>query len=141
MTNCTFCRIIKGEIPSSKVFEDQSILAFLDIHPINPGHILVIAKRHVESFTDLSAEEMAAITRAAQLVAKQIKQTLPWCEGATLSLADGVAAGQEVPHAHLHVIPRKSGDGFGWKFPPGYGGTASRQELDAIAAAVKLGGA
>jgi histidine triad (HIT) family protein len=138
MTTCTFCRIIKGELPASKVFESQSLLAFLDIHPINPGHTLVVAKRHVESFTDLTADEIAAITGAAQLVAKQLKLLLPWCEGVSLSLADGVAAGQEVPHAHLHVIPRKSGDGFGWRFPPGFGEAASREALDSSSATIKL---
>ncbi len=134
MTNCTFCKILSGSLSSSKVYEDENVMAFLDIHPISDGHTLIIPRRHIESLTTLSLKEVARIAQIGQVVATHLKRVLPECQGITLSLADGIAAGQEVPHAHLHVIPRQEGDGFGWKFPPNYSGVATeREKLDAIA--------
>lgn len=137
--NCTFCKILKNELPASVVFEDASVLAFLDIHPVNAGHTLVIPKRHVESFTDLTPEEVAEVFENGKIIARTIKKSVPSCEGVNLVLADGEAAGQEVFHVHLHVIPRFSEDGFGWKFPPDYSGedAAPREELDKVAAVIK----
>lgn len=134
--SCTFCRVMSGELPSSKILERDLVIAFLDIHPIGEGHTLIVPKRHVQSFTDLTPEERAAMFEAAQVVANKLKTTLSWCRGVTLSLADGVEAGQEVPHAHLHVIPRRAGDGFGWKFPDGYG-RATKEALDAVAGVLR----
>jgi histidine triad (HIT) family protein len=134
MTNCTFCKILSGSLSSSKVYEDENVMAFLDIHPISDGHTLIIPRRHIESLTSLSLEEVARIAQIGQVVATNLKRVLPECQGITLSLADGIAAGQEVPHAHLHVIPRHEGDGFGWKLPPNRSEvTTERKKLDAIA--------
>jgi len=133
MSNCIFCRILSGEFSSSVVWENETIFAFLDIHPISEGHTLVIPKRHVELFTELLPEEVAQVAQSGQLIASHLKKSLPECEGVTFSLANGVAAGQEVPHAHLHVIPRRSGDGFGWKLPPGCGQQVPREGLEAVA--------
>ena len=136
--NCVFCRILNNELSSSRVVEDEHTVAFLDIHPISPGHTLVVPRRHVESYTDLSSEEVAQLAQAGRLVAAHLKMTLAGCEGVSLSLADGTSAGQEVPHAHLHVIPRRRGDGFGWKFPPGYSAEAApRDQLEAVAALLR----
>ena len=136
--NCTFCRILKNELTSSRVYEDEHTFAFLDIHPISQGHTVVVPKRHVESYTHLSPEEVSRIAQVGRIVAEHLKSTLEGCEGVSLSLADGVSAGQEVPHAHLHVIPRRHGDGFGWKFPPGYSSEAApRDQLDLVAALVR----
>lgn len=136
--NCTFCRILNNELPSSRVYEDEYTLAFLDIHPIAQGHTLVVPRRHVESYTDLSPEEVAQLAQVGRLIAAHLKSAVEECEGISLSLADGTSAGQEVPHAHLHVIPRRRGDGFGWQFPPGYSSEAApRNQLDSAAALVR----
>jgi histidine triad (HIT) family protein len=137
MTDCTFCKILSNEFSSSRVFENDSVIAFLDIHPVNEGHVLVIPRRHVESFTDLHADEVAQISKCGQLVAKHLKKSLPMCKGISLSLADGVIAGQEVPHTHLHVIPRKDNDGFGWRLPPEFGAISEREKLDSVAKLVR----
>ena len=135
--NCIFCGILNNELPASRVYEDEHTLAFLDIHPIARGHALVVPKRHVESYTDLSSNEVSQLAQVGRLVAAHLKSALEGCEGVSLSLADGTSAGQEVPHAHLHVIPRRRGDGFGWKFPPGYSSeVAPRDQLDSVAALV-----
>lgn len=130
MSLCPFCRILSGELPSSRVLEDDLVLAILDIHPAHPGHTLVMPRRHVESFTDLTAMEVERLALAGQRVAAALKQAFDSCEGVTFSLADGAAAGQDVPHTHLHVIPRRTDDGFGWRAA---GSLQNRDALDAIA--------
>ena len=134
MKECKFCRIIKGELPSSRVLEDDLVCALLALHPINPGHMLVAPRRHVCAFTDLNSKEVVQLSLVAQRVASALKVSLPNCKGVSLSLADGEAAGQEVPHAHLHVIPWHMGDGFGWRR---YGCVQNRSELDAMAARIR----
>jgi len=137
MKDCKFCRILRGELPSSPVLDNDLVCALLDIHPVNPGHTLVIPRRHVRVFTDLNSQEVVQLALVAQRVASAFKACVPYCEGVSLSLADGEAAGQEVPHAHLHVIPRRTGDGFGWRLPRGHGRVQNRSELDAMAARIR----
>ncbi len=116
MGECIFCRIVSGEVPAAKVAEDDHVLSFLDINPVNPGHCLVIPKRHAADYLELSRQETGAMAALAQRVARAA------C-GATgspafnLLLNKGAPAGQVVPHAHLHVIPRCEDDGFsfGWR--------------------------
>ena len=115
MNPCPFCRILAGELASSLVLEDELVVAILDIRPANPGHTLVMPRRHVESFTDLTPAEVEQLALAGQRVATALKREFDSCEAVTFSLADGAAAGQDVPHTHLHVIPRRTGDGFGWR--------------------------
>lgn len=135
---CTFCRILNRELPASLVREDEHTVSFLDIHPVAEGHTLVLPRRHVESFTDLSLEEVSALFSSGQRIARQLKTSLDNCEGITLSVADGVSAGQEVPHVHLHLIPRKQGDEFGWRFPSNYSNTPTeRGLLDEVASRIK----
>ena len=134
MADCTFCRIAITELDASLVYEGTLTIAFLDIHPINPGHTLVIPRRHVASFTELGAAELESLWRVAQRVARALKSGLFGCEGVTLSLADGAAAGQEVLHAHLHVIPRLANDQFGWKR---VGTTADYEQMKEIASRIR----
>ena len=134
MNSCPFCRILAGELPSSPVLEDELVVAILDIHPANPGHTLVIPRRHVEFFTDLTPTEVEQLALSGQRVAKLLKRGFDSCEAVTFSLADGEAAGQDVPHTHLHVIPRRSGDGFGWRAA---GALQDRETLDAIASRLR----
>jgi histidine triad (HIT) family protein len=132
---CIFCSVIERKVPASMVLESADCVAFLDISPINPGHTLVVPRRHVAAFTQLSAEEAGGLAMAVQRIATSLKERLPGCVGVTLSLADGEGAGQDVPHAHFHVIPRYSGDGFGWRRS---GQRAGRGELEVMAAQVRL---
>jgi histidine triad (HIT) family protein len=130
MDPCVFCRILAGQLPSSPVIDSDLVVAFLDIHPWNPGHTLVLPRRHVESFTDLSAMEVEQLALCGQRIATALKQGSDGYEAVTLSLADGIAAGQDVPHTHLHVVPRRTGDGLGWRAA---GQPQDRETLDAIA--------
>jgi histidine triad (HIT) family protein len=133
-TACVFCQILASELPASMVVETDLVVAFLDIHPVNPGHTLVVARRHAESFTDLTPAEVAEIALCGRRVAAALKGGALPCDGITLSLADGAAAGQDVPHAHLHVIPRLATDGFGWRAA---GRLEQRGELDAVALEIR----
>jgi len=130
MPTCIFCRIIAGELESARIGGNDLAIAFLDIHPVNPGHTLVIPRRHVASFTELTAAEAAAVVHLVQRIAGALKAKLPNCEGVSIALADGEAAGQDVPHAHFHVIPRHRGDGFGWRR---LGQSAERGQLEELA--------
>tara|TARA_B100001989_G_scaffold141369_1_gene100428 strand:- start:237 stop:644 length:408 start_codon:yes stop_codon:yes gene_type:complete len=104
-----FSKIIAKEIPADIVYEDDQILAFLDIKPVNPGHTLVIPKEPVIDGVEASEETMAAVMRVAQKVARAQKKTLG-CTGVNYIMNNGEDAGQEVFHAHMHVIPRYKDD-------------------------------
>lgn len=137
MTYCIFCKIVEGSAPSSKVYEDEICSAFMDIQPVNPGHLLVIPKTHFTDLSDLPADIGGHLFQVAQQITNVFPKTRVKNEGADLFLAHGEAAGQEVFHVHLHVIPRYEGDGFGFKFGPNYRNLPDRSELDEIAARIK----
>lgn len=131
VADCIFCDLVAGRGAVSTVYEDDRVLAFLDIAPINPGHTLVIPKQHYRSLVDLDEEMGMHLFRVAQRIAQAIRRSGVRCEGINLFLADGEAALQEIFHVHLHVIPRLAGDGFkidtGWSIQP------CRTELDELA--------
>ncbi len=133
MNPCIFCDILQGTAESSHVYRDNLVTAFMDIQPINPGHLLVIPNTHTANLADLSPETGAHMFTVAQKLAQAIRDSDLPCEGINLFLADGKAAMQEVFHVHLHVIPRCSGDGFGLTFPDRYYTMPARFELDAAA--------
>jgi diadenosine tetraphosphate (Ap4A) HIT family hydrolase len=105
----------------------------MDIQPVNPGHVLVIPKRHIPSLTDLDPVIGGQVFAMGMSIAAALRASGLRCEGTNLFLPDGVAAGQEVFHTHLHVIPRYLGDGFGLKFDPGYFVLPERAALDEVA--------
>jgi histidine triad (HIT) family protein len=109
--NCIFCKIIKGEIPSSKVYEDEKIIAFLDIGPINKGHTLVIPKEHYETLLEVPDSIIFDIALATKKIGEKIKKKLG-VKGFNIMQSNGKAAGQLVPHYHVHVIPRFDNDGL-----------------------------
>ena len=115
MSDCIFCKIIAGEIPSAKIYEDELIYAFLDISPINFGHTLVIPKEHHQSAATIPEETAGRMFRVASRIGVLLKR-LDEFDAYNLHLADGTAAGQVVMHAHLHVIPRGAEDGFRWNW-------------------------
>ncbi len=137
MTDCVFCRILAGEEPVSVVYQDDLCSAFMDIQPVNPGHLLVIPKVHAPYLAQLDQETGAQMFRIAHRLAQALRKSDVRCEGVNLFLADGEAAFQEVFHVHLHVIPRYEGDGFGLRFSPEYYILPERSELNAVAASIR----
>jgi diadenosine tetraphosphate (Ap4A) HIT family hydrolase len=136
LSDCVFCGIVEGHVDGSRVYADERVLAFLDIQPITTGHTLVVPRAHGASLAEIEPEDGAAVMRAAMVVAAALRRSGLPCEGVNLFLADGEAAGQEVFHVHLHVIPRFAGDGFGIRFPPDYR-MRERAELDATAEQIR----
>jgi len=108
MEDCIFCKIIKGEIPSFKVYEDDSVFAFEDISPISEGHTLVIPKRHAQNLWEIPGEDLAAVHLASKKIIKAIKDVLNPTGVACIQL-NGRGVNQVVMHYHLHLIPRLSG--------------------------------
>ena len=113
--NCAFCKIINGSAEIEKIYEDDLVLAFLDIAPINKGHILVIPKEHTASPASLTEEQSGRLFYAASRLGLALKKALN-AGGFNLHLSDGICAGQTIPHAHLHVIPRFIDDNFHWNW-------------------------
>ena len=138
MEGCVFCRIVKGIAPASVVYEDEKVMAFMDIQPVNPGHVLVIPKRHVARLSELDLETGAHMFKVAMQIAEALRCSTIRCEGINLFLADGEAAFQDVFHVHLHVIPRFKGDGFEISVAPGYYRRPSREELDITAQKIRV---
>lgn len=137
MSYCIFCDILAGKAPASFVYQDELCVTFMDIRPVNPGHMLVIPRRHAASLGELDEETGAHLFRIGQRLVGALRHSGVRCEGVNLFLADGEAAGQEVLHVHLHVFPRYSGDGFGLKFSPRYFQTTSRQSLQEVAEKIR----
>lgn len=137
--DCVFCRLLAGESEASFVYRDNSCAAFMDVQPVNPGHLLVVPTRHAAFLADLEEEEGAQIFRVARRAAAALRGSGVRCEGVNFFLADGEAAMQEVLHVHLHVFPRYRGDGFGLTFPPSYRRKPGRGELEAAAERIRGG--
>lgn len=113
---CIFCRLIAGEIPAARVYEDALTLAFMDIGQVNPGHVLVAVKRHAATLFDLTPEEAAAAMQTAQRVALGVRTAFD-PPGLTLLQANGREGDQTVFHFHLHVVPRHGEDGIALSWP------------------------
>lgn len=111
MTDCLFCRIAAKQLPSTMVYEDDAVYAFLDIKPVNPGHTLVVPKIHYEGFIEADAETLSRLIQATQKVARAIVQTFG-ADGFNLEENNGEIAGQVIPHLHFHVVPRRPDDGL-----------------------------
>ncbi|MBP5319518.1 MAG: HIT family protein [Kiritimatiellae bacterium] len=105
MSDCVFCKIINGEIPSCKVYEDDHVVAFLDLQPVEKGHTLVVPKFHVPLLTDLPEEKLRPVMTAVQKVARLLTAKLG-CDGFNVMQNNGLCATQTVPHVHFHIIPR-----------------------------------
>ncbi len=118
--NCVFCKIIHGDIPSFKIFEDDGVFAFMDINPIAPGHSLVIPKYHTPDLLSAPAETVSVTAAGIQRLAKAVQKTLR-PDGLNILQANGPGAAQSVLHLHMHVVPRQMGDGLAmnWEMVPG----------------------
>lgn len=111
MKDCLFCRIINKEIAAQIVFENETIVAFLDIHPINPGHVLIVPREHFDDYVSTSDELLCEIAVVAKRVGQAVIQSL-WAGGFNIGVNNGRLAGQVVDHMHLHVMPRFENDGY-----------------------------
>lgn len=111
MNDCIFCKIIKGEIPSYKIYEDDYVYAFLDIACDSYGHTLVIPKKHCTNVLDADPEYLAACIKAVQTISRHYVEDCGF-EGVNVLNASGECAGQSVFHLHFHIVPRKSSDGM-----------------------------
>jgi histidine triad (HIT) family protein len=136
---CIFCDIVEGTAPASVVYSDGAVMAFMDIQPIVPGHVLVIPKRHAQLMGDLQPGEGTACWVIAETMARAIRGSGLRVDGVNVFVADGEAAFQDVPHFHIHVIPRFVGDGFSLSFPQTYGQPVERTALDDAAARIRSG--
>lgn len=118
--DCVFCRIRDGQIPSTRLWEDERTFAFMDINPLNDGHCLVVPRAHVGTIFEIDEADLAAVAATARRVARGLRRALA-PDGLNVAQANGAAAFQSVPHFHLHLIPRWTGDGkgFDWTLVPG----------------------
>ncbi len=107
---CLFCAIASNKVPAKKVYEDDVSVAFLDIHPRNPGHTLVISKKHYEDLLAMPSDEAGRLFQSVKKVAEAAKNGTK-ADGVSLSQSNGKAAGQVIPHIHFHVIPRFANEG------------------------------
>jgi diadenosine tetraphosphate (Ap4A) HIT family hydrolase len=133
--DCAFCRIVDGKAEASTIHEDDQVVAFLDIRPVNPGHTLVVPKQHYPYLADLPEAIGAHCFTVAQRLAVAIRNSGLRCDGINMFVADGEAAFQEVFHFHLHVFPRFRGDPF--KLSADWSVRPAREELDAIARQIR----
>jgi len=132
--DCLFCKIISGNIPSTKLYEDDNVLSFLDIMPAAKGHALVIPKKHYRLLIDMPHEELKSVTEIVQKVASATMVALPGVEGFNVLQSNDEVAGQVVPHVHFHIIPRHRDDKLNFAWDPG---KSEAEELEKYAKLVK----
>ena len=130
--NCVFCAIAAGEIPCFKVYEDELVLAYLDINPFSHGHTLVIPKAHTEGLLDTPDETLAAVLARVRKIAAHLKAVLP-CDGFNILQNNGEAAGQTVKHVHFHIVPRVGNEPIVFENHEG-----KMDELKALAERIRL---
>jgi histidine triad (HIT) family protein len=133
--DCIFCKIVAGELPAEKVAEDERTVAFMDINPATRGHLLVIPRKHARDLMDIEPDELAAVTQAAQRMARTAVEALG-ADGVNLINACGRAAWQTVFHFHMHVVPRYADDPLKLPWVPAPG---DQDEIKAAAQALRSG--
>jgi histidine triad (HIT) family protein len=137
---CVFCAILSGDLPANYVYQDDVVVSIMDINPVTPGHLLVLPREHRPDLVDLNDEIAAHMMNVARRAAAGLRASDESVLGINLYLADGPAAGQEVAHAHIHVVPRYLNDGFGLRVTRGEPPT--REDLEAtakrVASAIEL---
>jgi histidine triad (HIT) family protein len=132
--NCVFCAIAEGEIPSFKIYEDDFVLAYLDINPFSKGHTLVIPKEHSSGLIETSDETLAVLISRVKKVANHLKNVLP-CDGFNILQNNGEAAGQTVMHIHFHIVPRYGKEEITFNSQKG-----DMEELKALADKIRMEG-
>jgi len=137
MKDCIFCKIVNKKVPSSQVYEDDMVIAFMDVQPVNAGHILIVPKKHAKLINDLDDNTVAHLAVISKKLNGAIRSSGLKVEAINHFMADGEVAGQEVAHVHLHVFPRFKNDGFGLKFPDKYSKLPPRSDLEKAAKKIK----
>lgn len=132
MAGCIFCAILEGRVPRSVVYEDEDAVVFMDLFPVHPGHALIVPRRHIEDLESCPGELAGRLFELSGKIAPAVVRATD-AAGFNVWTANGKAAGQEVLHLHLHVLPRYEHDTFGLRFPKGYPQEAERAALDAMA--------
>jgi histidine triad (HIT) family protein len=133
--HCTFCDIIKGAAEVSVCHEDADAIAFMDIQPVNNGHVLVVPREHYESLFEVPADLGVHLFRVTMSLAGAIRKVAR-CDDINIIVSSGEAAGQDEPHYHIHIIPRRENDGFDIPLPFGGSAMPDRTLLDAYAARI-----
>jgi len=136
---CIFCEILRGNSPATFTYEDDTVVAFMDVQPITHGHMLVVPREHAVLMSEVNETVAMRTFRVARKLSSVVRTTLG-AAGVNLFVADGETAFQDVPHFHVHVIPRYPNDGFGLTFPERYSQPPQRAELETIAAAIRAAG-
>lgn len=132
MTDCVFCAILEGRAPGSVVCQDGEAAVLMDLFPVHPGHVLIVPRRHVQDLASCPGELAGRLFALSGKVGPAVVRATD-AAGFNVWTANGRAAGQEVLHLHLHVLPRYEDDTFGLRFPKGYPQAAERAALDAMA--------
>ncbi|HJR65085.1 MAG TPA: HIT family protein [Gemmatimonadaceae bacterium] len=135
VTHCIFCDIVKGAAEVSVCYEDTESIAFMDIQPVNAGHVLVVSRQHFESFLDLPKSLGTHLFEVAMELAPAIRK-VSGADGMNVIVSSGAAAGQDVYHFHIHLIPRRQGDGFDVRLPFAEADAPDRTVLDMTAARI-----
>lgn len=130
--DCVFCAIAAGEIPSFKIYEDDFVLAFLDINPFSEGHTLVIPKEHYKGLLDVPPQVLAVLLERVQKVSSHIAKALA-CDGFNILQNNGAAAGQTVNHIHFHIVPRMEGSVLSFE-----SGKGDMEKFSALASRLRL---
>jgi histidine triad (HIT) family protein len=133
--HCTFCDLIHGAAEVSLCYEDSEALAFMDIQPVNAGHVLVVPRQHHESLVDTPPELAMHLFKVSMQLANVIRKVTK-CDDMNIVVNSGKTAGQDVFHYHVHLIPRRAGDGFDIPLPFGRSEMPDRTLLDAMAARI-----
>lgn len=133
---CVFCRIVANDIPSYKIYENEDVLAFLDIAPVNPGHALIIPKKHYINMEDIEEDILYKLMHVVKKVGKAVKDGLS-VDGYNIILNNGKVAGQMVNHFHFHIIPRTEGDGHSLWAQGKYEGKEASDTIAKIRAVLK----
>jgi len=136
---CIFCAIVRSEAPATFLHQDELVVAIMDIRPVQPGHLLVVPRAHAKLIPELDGATLARLWSVATDLNQALRASPLPVEAVSVYVADGDAAGQEVAHVHIHLIPRRAHDGFGFRFPPGYGSQPGRAALEAIADQIRRG--
>jgi len=134
--DCVFCKIVSGELPSNKIYENSEVLAFLDVNPVNIGHSLVIPKKHFDNIYETPAETLANMITASKIVSMAIKSKMK-ADGINVIMNNDSVAGQIIFHSHMHIIPRFQNDGLGpWKSKTQYKEGEGKDVADRIISAI-----
>jgi histidine triad (HIT) family protein len=137
--DCIFCAIVRGDAPATFLHQDDLVVAFMDIRPVQPGHLLVVPRAHAKLIPELDDSSLTRLWKVATRLNRALRASTVPLEAVSVYVADGDAAGQEVAHVHIHLIPRRAEDRFGFRFPPGYGHEPERALLDEMAARITAG--